>query len=968
MIAPCAQTGGQGAAYADRGLIPRVIDRTFQLVSDHLCCCRNRWSSSLDSNRYLLPAASVTAAPPARMHNLQMDEERHASATSPTPGAQGRLSSTSGSRTSGARGGKGGSRKRVLRSSTLSVSYLEIYNEQLYDLLSMDVDALTAARAGAGIEGNHTLAFGRANDGAGATVAPSAASAMPELTITEDKQGGTHVRGLTRVPVRSAEEALSSLFEGDANRAVAEHALNAASTRSHCVFTLYLERVYSVRTGAKNGESDDEDDTPTETVRSKLHLVDLAGSERIGKTHTAGGTAVQASFINKSLTFLEQVVLALLSSKREHVPYRSSKLTNMLKDSLGGNCRTRMVACVWPDAAHAEESVATLRFATRMMKVKTFVSRNVASSGGGAGGGASSAQVAKLESEIKALRRELAMHDALVGRTGVRYGPITPAEGGLIADLCEAYVDAPSDEEEEEGGVSTRTQGGAQSSLSNHEKDAPGAARSLALPHSADGSAVSAHGDSAVYEDETRKLHSLAPAQLHEARLLQVTTMRQVAAAFSSLRSLAREAKREAREARREARQGAGGGLQQAAHAESDAAADDADDASPRDEADQGVTDSPPPQGAAEGDLASDATAEEAHLQWKAGAGAATVKALEASKQRLLEKKAESKRIAKSVNACKKRIDGLVAQLSQLPPAADAQESSSGEPSLTGTQPAAAAGSGSAAVRSARGEGAPADEKPPSGAPSSPGAKIKGESGKDSPQAAVGAADRPSSASSSKSGGAILERGTGGDTPADAVRGVEGGSSAQGKHEFTWDKEDAAVKNGTAGTSAEGKISEGDQGGSGGVTAKPGSRSSAHSDGSEREQKGGTSARLADSDAQDSKRDSPKAAAAAATAAGDAGAAEADSSPASRRTALVRDISVAKHEYRDLFAQLKAVKSEVAFLTQQLGGLKTKALKEFDAWLSLQRQQQSAADQGPTPDSGRSATQSSVPATSGVRL
>jgi kinesin family protein 6/9 len=334
------------------------------------------------------------------------------------------------------------------------MSYLEIYNENLYDLLSEESDGLSAARAAAGVEGNHTLAFGRANEGVGGPSAPNAGVA-PELTITEDKQGGTHVRGLTRVPVRSAEEALSSLFEGDANRAVAEHALNAASTRSHCVFTLYLERVYSTRGGgaaSTRGTSDEEDDgSSTETVRCKLHLVDLAGSERIGKTHTVGGTAVQASFINKSLTFLEQVVLALLSSKREHVPYRSSKLTNMLKDSLGGNCRTRMVACVWPDTTHAEESIATLRFATRMMKVKTTVKRNVASSGAGAGRVAT-AKVIKYEAEIKALRRELAMHDALVGRTGVRYGPLSSAEGGLISELCDSYVDAPSDDEDE-GGV-----------------------------------------------------------------------------------------------------------------------------------------------------------------------------------------------------------------------------------------------------------------------------------------------------------------------------------------------------------------------------------------------------------------------------------------------------------------------------------------------------------------------------------
>ncbi len=847
-----------------------------------------------------------------------MDEERHASrspAVSPSHAGQDRLSATAASVTSGGGGSKsrtrgGGSRKRVLRSSTLSVSYLEIYNEQLYDLLSFDVDALSAARAAAGVEGNHTLAFGRANGGAGTATAPSAASAMPELTITEDKQGGTHVRGLTRVPVRSAEEALSSLFEGDANRAVAEHALNAASTRSHCVFTLYLERVYTVRGGAGGGSTgSDDEDAATETVRSKLHLVDLAGSERIGKTHTAGGTAVQASFINKSLTFLEQVVLALLSSKREHVPYRSSKLTNMLKDSLGGNCRTRMVACVWPDASHAEESIATLRFATRMMKVKTFVSRNVASSGGGGGAGASSAQVAKLEAEIKALRRELAMHDALVGRTGVRYGPITPAEGGLIADLCESYVDAPSDDEAEGG--SSPSRGGAQTSLTDFDKDAPGAARSMALPHSDDGGAVHIQQGSEVYEGERRQLHQLAPARLHEERLLQVTTMRQVAAAFASLRSIARDAKREARQARREAAQG---GAQERAlsgvdaadatghDAESSFGVDSTAAAAASARSDSAANSGGGHSGAAGGSpssprLAADATAEEAHLKWKTGAGVLTVQALEESKARLLAKKADAKRIAKSVNACKKRIDSLVAELSSLPPPSEEGEGGGH------AAPPAAAGSASAAVRSARESAKSGGEGPPS-SPKSEHDSVPGENKSSS---------RGSARSSSSQGSKTHERseapsrGTGADTPADAVRGVEGGSSAQGKHEFTWDKQDATVKE---------------------------------------ESQAPTAKAEKDSTPLDAKDDSPTTSpvpSGSPSSAQEGGSGSESPDATSRRSQLVRDISEAKAEYRTLFAQLKDVKAEVAFLTQQLGGLKARALKEFDAWLAQQRQGGSAA-------------------------
>jgi kinesin family protein 6/9 len=106
--------------------------------------------------------------------------------------------------------------------------------------------------------------------------------------------------------------------------------------------------------------------------------VDLAGSERLEKTASVGSVRREAQAINKSLSFLEQVVVALLEKGRDHVPYRQSKLTHMLKDALGGHCRTRMIACVWSDADHVDETLSTLRFATRMMRVKTTPVRDVA--------------------------------------------------------------------------------------------------------------------------------------------------------------------------------------------------------------------------------------------------------------------------------------------------------------------------------------------------------------------------------------------------------------------------------------------------------------------------------------------------------------------------------------------------------------------------------------------------------------
>ena len=264
------------------------------------------------------------------------------------------------------------------------VSYLEIYNESLFDLLQ--------------------------GDGVGASAG--------DLAVFEDRRGRTHVKGLTMRAVSSEEDALNLLFDGEAARAIAEHQLNQASTRSHCVFTVYVHR--------RGVAAEDE------LVSSKLHLVDLAGSERVSKTASSGKTLDEAKYINKSLTFLEQVVMALIDKRRDHVPYRSSKLTNVLKDSLGGNCRTRMIACVWPETVHREETLATLRFSSRMMMVTTTPSVNVER--------ASVAAVAKYEKEILHLRQELAMHDVLAGRSGVKYGALGEEEHNWVAKTMQAYV------------------------------------------------------------------------------------------------------------------------------------------------------------------------------------------------------------------------------------------------------------------------------------------------------------------------------------------------------------------------------------------------------------------------------------------------------------------------------------------------------------------------------------------------
>lgn len=132
--------------------------------------------------------------------------------------------------------------------------------------------------------------------------------------------------------------------------------MNKESSRSHCIFTIRVE--------SKSIASSNEKYT-----LSKLNLVDLAGSERLAKTQSQGITQKEAQYINKSLSFLEQAVIGLSDSKKPFVQFRQCKLTHLLKDSIGGNCMTRMIANIWPEARHMEETVSTLRFSNRMMNV-----------------------------------------------------------------------------------------------------------------------------------------------------------------------------------------------------------------------------------------------------------------------------------------------------------------------------------------------------------------------------------------------------------------------------------------------------------------------------------------------------------------------------------------------------------------------------------------------------------------------
>ena len=163
----------------------------------------------------------------------------------------------------------------------------------------------------------------------------TAAMGPDKQPIAEERGGrGVFVRGLTEVEVSSEAEALNLLYSGQLARTTAQHKLNRTSNRSHSIFTIVIQQQ------SRSGVSE-------RVVTSKLNLVDLAGSERLKKTmESSDGASVpidatlkkESMYINQSLTYLEQCVVALGRRGGGHVAYRQTKLTNVLKDSLGGRC------------------------------------------------------------------------------------------------------------------------------------------------------------------------------------------------------------------------------------------------------------------------------------------------------------------------------------------------------------------------------------------------------------------------------------------------------------------------------------------------------------------------------------------------------------------------------------------------------------------------------------------------------
>ena len=228
------------------------------------------------------------------------------------------------------------------------VSYVQIYNENISDLLKTD---------------------------------------RVSLQIREEKKKGVFVEGLSEWAVRGPEEIFVLMEKGHNLRATASTKMNDLSSRSHAVFIVIVEQM-SIS------------DEGNEIRVGKLNIVDLAGSERVRVTGATGKRLEESKKINQSLSALGNVISALTDIKaRSHIPYRDSKLTRLLEDSLGGNCKTTMVATISPAFDAFAESLSTLKFANRAKNIKNVAKINEDVD--------HKALLRKYENEVKRLRAAL---------------------------------------------------------------------------------------------------------------------------------------------------------------------------------------------------------------------------------------------------------------------------------------------------------------------------------------------------------------------------------------------------------------------------------------------------------------------------------------------------------------------------------------------------------------------------------
>jgi len=238
----------------------------------------------------------------------------------------------------------------------MTVAYLEIYNEVIKDLLN-----------------------------------PS----DKKLEVRQHPKLGIYVQGLAELVVESSEDVVKYIESGNRVRKVASTNMNARSSRSHSCFILKIKQ--------KDVEKISEDQQRTTELSAKINLVDLAGSERQGKTGATGTRLKEGAAINKSLSTLGQVINSLAKGDK-HIPYRDSKLTRLLQESLGGNSVTMMIAALSPADNNFDETLSTLRYASNAKQIKNASKKNE---------DVTQQVIRELRNEIAQLRAALAEAEAL---------------------------------------------------------------------------------------------------------------------------------------------------------------------------------------------------------------------------------------------------------------------------------------------------------------------------------------------------------------------------------------------------------------------------------------------------------------------------------------------------------------------------------------------------------------------------
>ncbi|XP_005921294.1 kinesin-like protein KIF3A isoform X2 [Haplochromis burtoni] len=257
------------------------------------------------------------------------------------------------------------------------VSYLEIYNEEVRDLLGKDQ--------------------------------------LQRLEVKERPDVGVYIKDLSGYVVNNADDMDRIMTLGHKNRSVGATNMNEHSSRSHAIFTITIEC------------SEKGVDGNQHVRMGKLHLVDLAGSERQGKTGATGQRLKEATKINLSLSTLGNVISALVDGKSTHVPYRNSKLTRLLQDSLGGNSKTMMCANIGPADYNYDETISTLRYANRAKNIKNKARINE---------DPKDALLRQFQKEIEELKKKLEEGEEISGSDGSASEEMDEGddEGGVAGD------------------------------------------------------------------------------------------------------------------------------------------------------------------------------------------------------------------------------------------------------------------------------------------------------------------------------------------------------------------------------------------------------------------------------------------------------------------------------------------------------------------------------------------------------